>query len=150
MNILLIQLPIPKLNYGLKTGNIPLGGACLKQAASDLKQFNIDILPESIASYIADSALINLILKKNPEMVGFTVFAWNVERTLYIAEQLKKQSDITIILGGPEITRDNKLLESQFIDHYVYGEGEQAFINLLLNKGQVQKKTAGLLFRIHL
>lgn len=140
LNILLIQLPIPKLNYGLKTGNIPLGAACLKQAASDLEQFNIEILPESVSSYIADSALINLIIEKKPEMVGFTVFTWNIERTLYITEQLKKRLDITIVFGGPEITRDNILAESPFVDYYIYGEGEQAFINLLLNQNQQQKK----------
>lgn len=131
MNILLLQLPIPKLNYGLKTGNIPLGAACLKQATAPYSQFNIEILPESIVSYIADSALISLILSKKPDMIGFTVFAWNVERSLYIAEQVKQRLTTTIVFGGPEITADNQLTESAFVDHYIYGEGEQAFINLL-------------------
>ncbi len=140
MNILLVQLPIPKLNYGLKTGNIPLGAACLKQAAAKLPQFNIEILPESISSYIADSALINLIISKKPDMLGFTVFSWNVERSLYIAEQIKNKLNIQIIFGGPEITKDNALIKSDFVDYYVYGEGEQAFINLLINENLQNKK----------
>ena len=33
VRVLLLQLPIPRHTFGLKTGNIPLGAACLKLAA---------------------------------------------------------------------------------------------------------------------
>ena len=29
-SVLLLQLPLPQLNYGRRTGNIPLGAACLQ------------------------------------------------------------------------------------------------------------------------
>jgi hypothetical protein len=129
--ILLIQLPIPKLNFGKKTGNIPMGAACLKQAASGMPHVRIDILPESLASYMGDAALLDLILSKKPNILGFTVFNWNVERTLYLAEKIKDRLTCRIILGGPEVTPDNALIMTDAVDDYVYGEGEQAFIDLI-------------------
>ena len=131
MNVLLIQLPIPKLNFGLKTGNIPLGAACLKQACDKLSEINVEIIPESIVSYLGDSALINFINDKSPDLVGFTTFAWNIERSLYIAEILKSRLNTIIVFGGPEITPDNNLAKAPFVDHYIYGEGESVFTNLL-------------------
>jgi len=131
VNILLLQLPIPKLNFGLKTGNIPLGAACLQQAASLMPEINIELLPESKSSYLGDSALIDLINRKKPDLVGFTVFAWNVERSLYFAERIKALFDPIIVFGGPEITQDNLLVKSPYVDHFIYGEGESRFISLI-------------------
>lgn len=130
-HVLLIQLPIPKLNFGKKTGNIPLGAACLKQAALPLSHVTVEIFPESLSSYMGDAALLDFICDKKPDMVGFTVYNWNVERSLYIAEQIKRQLGCRIILGGPEVTPDNTLIRSDVVDEYVYGEGEQAFVDIL-------------------
>lgn len=128
---LLIQLPIPNLNFGKKTGNIPLGAACLKQAAESVTRTRIDIVPESLSSYMSDKALLDLIDEKKPDILGFSVFNWNVERSLYLAKQVKKKQACRIVLGGPEVTPDNELIHSDDVDDYIYGEGEQAFIDLL-------------------
>jgi hypothetical protein len=53
--VLLLQLPVPRLDYGVQTGNIPLGAACLKQAAGFLSEVQVDILPESVACYLGDA-----------------------------------------------------------------------------------------------
>ena len=50
VRVLLLQLPVPRLNYGVQTGNIPLGAAWLKQTAAILPGVQFDILPESVAS----------------------------------------------------------------------------------------------------
>ena len=135
IHVLLVQLPIPRLNFGKKTGNIPLGAACLKQAASGLPDTDIDILPESVSSYIGDAALCELILEKKPDVLGFTAFNWNVQRSLYIAEEIKKHLDCRIVFGGPEVTPDNELIRSDAVDTYISGDGEQAFITCLANAG---------------
>jgi len=129
--VLLVQLPIPRLNYGKKTGNIPLGAACLKQAAVGIPDVDIEILPESVASYLGDGALKDLILKKKPDIIGFTLFNWNMERSLALAEEIKKHHSCRIIVGGPEVTPDNALIHSDAVDTFVFGDGEQAFITLL-------------------
>ena len=73
-NVLLVQLPIPRINFGLKTGNIPLGAACLKQAATGIPDCRIEIVPEGIASHAADHALIRYMVEQKPDILGFTVF----------------------------------------------------------------------------
>ncbi len=72
--VLFLQLPIPKLNYGMKTGNIPLGLACLKLSAEKLRDVHIDILPEEVVSYVGDRALIDIIYEYKPDIIGFTLF----------------------------------------------------------------------------
>jgi radical SAM superfamily enzyme YgiQ (UPF0313 family) len=130
MKTLLVQLPIPKLNQGLKTGNVPLGGACLKTAVPEKYHDRIDILPESIVSYLGDFAVTELILSKKPDLVCFTLFSWNVARSIYIAEKLKK-NNIKIGFGGPEATPDNKIVLESCADFTVFGEGESFFKKLI-------------------
>ena len=48
--ILLVQFPIPQLNYGRQTGNVPLGAAYLKQATEKARDVHVEIVPESISS----------------------------------------------------------------------------------------------------
>jgi hypothetical protein len=150
-HVLLIQLPVPRLNYGVQTGNIPLGAAYLKQAAGILPEVQVDILPQSIASYLGDAALIDILLARRPNIVGFTVYGWNLERSLYFAKKLKESYAPQIIFGGPEITADNPLIDSRHVDFYVYGEGEAVFLKLLQDQTFWEKRNAaepaGAIFR---
>ncbi|MGD1967677.1 MAG: radical SAM protein [Desulfobacterales bacterium] len=151
IRVLLLQLPVPRLNYGVHTGNIPLGAACLKQAARHVSGVQVDILPESIAAYLGDAALLDIILKQKPDIIGFTVYCWNLERSLYFAQKLKERYAPRIVFGGPEITPDNRMAVSDAVDFYVYGEGESIFLKLLQDPTTWGKKSAmepaGALFR---
>ncbi len=66
-------------------------------------------------------------------MVGFTCYLWNVERSLWIAGRLKqRRPELKVLLGGPEITADNRwVLENTAVDYAVLGEGEATFAELL-------------------
>ena len=130
-DVLLIQLPIPRLNYGRRTGNIPLAAACLKQAADELVGVRVDVLAESVASFAGDAALLGLISERRPDIVGFTAFSWNIERILYLSQRLKNAFGPRIVVGGPEVTPDNALLRSEHLDFLVYGDGEKVFVRLL-------------------
>ena len=130
--VTLLQLPIPRHTFGLKTGNIPLGAACLKLAARDTPGTEVEVLAESIASYLGDAALLELLSRRRPDVVGFTVFSWNLERSLHLAARLKDAYGPRIDFGGPEITPDNAwVLAHSAVDHAVIGEGEQTFAELL-------------------
>ena len=139
---LLLQLPIPQLNYGRQTGNIPLGAACLKQAVSDIAEIEVDIIPESTVSYLSDGALLEYIRARQPEIIGFSVFCWNIRRSLYLAEKIKGIQDCQIIFGGPEITPDNELLRSADVDFLVFGEGESTFRHLMSNPSFWEENTS--------
>jgi hypothetical protein len=150
-HVLLFQLPVPRLNYGVKTGNIPLGAACLKQAARIVSEVQVDVLPESVASYLGDAALLEILLDRKPDIVGFTVYCWNLARSIYFAKKLKENYSPRIIFGGPEITPDNSSFDSRHIDFYVYGEGEAVFVKLLQDPTIWEKRgsmePAGAIFK---
>jgi radical SAM superfamily enzyme YgiQ (UPF0313 family) len=135
--VLLVQLPIPPLGPAPIRGNVPLAAAYLKLFAQNrgLGDFyDIEILPTEQANTLGDQALVAAIAEREAWLVGFTCYLWNIERSLWIARQLKRrQPAVRIALGGPEITADNAwVLATLDYDFAVIGEGEQTFANLLL------------------
>jgi hypothetical protein len=140
---LLIQLPVPQLNFGHRTGNIPFAAACLKQAADNIAGAEITIFPEISASYMGDAALIDSILAIRPDIIGFTAYVWNIKRILHLVKEIKKNYSPKVVLGGPEVTADNPLLvNNSIIDFCVYGEGEKIF-SLLLTEPELWPQKSG-------
>ena len=135
-SIQLVQLPIPQPGLEPAKGNVPLAAGYLKMYArhQGLEEFyDIEIFPPRFANTFSDCGLVEEILARDPWMVGFTCYLWNIDRTLWIASRLKeRRPEIRIILGGPEITADNAwVLQSRVIDFAAIGEGEQTFSELL-------------------
>ena len=138
---LLVQLPIPPATHFVGTppqpiqGNVPLAAAYLKLFAqrAGLQGWTIDILPAELCNVLGDRAIVEAILARRPALVGFTCYLWNIQRTIWVARQLKAaRPELRIVLGGPEITADNCwVLAEEAIDLAVIGEGEQTFVELL-------------------
>ena len=134
--VLLVQLPIPPPGAQPVQGNVPLAAAYLKLFARRRgleSSLRIEILPPPLADTLGDQAMVEEILRRGPWLVGFTCYLWNIARVLWIAERLKAADpEIRILLGGPEITADNRwVLEQPAIDFAILGEGEQTFAELL-------------------
>ena len=134
--VVLVQLPIPPLGPDPVRGNVPLAGAYLKMWAE--KQilgtaYDIQVLPGRTANALGDRALVAELVARDPWLVGFTCYVWNIERTLWIARELKRQLPrVRVVLGGPEVTPDNAwVLDTADYDYAVIGEGEQTFAALL-------------------
>jgi radical SAM superfamily enzyme YgiQ (UPF0313 family) len=136
-SVVLVQLPIPPLGPAPVRGNVPLAAAYLslwaRQKGLDAL-YDISVLPAAEANALGDRALVSALAERDPWLVGFTCYVWNVERTLWVARELKERCpDVRIVLGGPEITADNAwVLESPEYDFAVIGEGEQTFADLLV------------------
>jgi radical SAM superfamily enzyme YgiQ (UPF0313 family) len=135
--VLLVQLPIPPLAPQPIRGNVPLAAAYLKLFAERkglADCYHIEVFPACHANTLGDRALVAAILSHDPWLVGFTCYLWNIERTLWIARELKRRRPgIRVLLGGPEVTADNTwVLETPDYDLAVIGEGEQTFAQLLL------------------
>lgn len=128
---LLVQLPVPRHQVGAKSGNIPLGAACLKLAAEAHTDARVEIFPEPLATHGGDTVILEEICRKRPDILGLTLTCWNVERSLRLAEEVKKRCGTRIVAGGPEVTADNELTRHPAIDFRVYGEGEEIFVRLL-------------------
>lgn len=78
--------------------------------------------------------ILSKIIKGGYDLVAFSCYIWNIEKTLKIAENIKLiNPDISILLGGPEVSYDaGKLMEKNgFIDYIIAGEGEAAFSSLV-------------------
>ena len=88
------------------------------------------------------SDLVNEIISKKPNFVGFSCYMWNIDSFLTISEDLKKKlPSVKILLGGPEIATEyvqNSHFDKYAIDFCVSGEGELTFSELLqhLEKGK--------------
>lgn len=82
----------------------------------------------------ATSQIIYDLLKDSPDVIGFSCYIWNTEKTLEVSHLLKKLNPaVKIVLGGPQVTpaADLILTENECIDVIVRGEGEQTFAQLL-------------------
>ena len=76
-------------------------------------------------------ALIKLI---DPYIIAFSCSVWNSEYNKALAKIIKeKHPDCITVFGGHSVSRDAKLLEEDFIDILMFGEGERTFASLLLN-----------------
>lgn len=73
---------------------------------------------------------------KECEIIGFSLYVWNEQISLKIAEELKKiNPQCLIVFGGPQVPdRCKEFVEThKFIDLFVHGEGEAVF-SLILEK----------------
>jgi radical SAM superfamily enzyme YgiQ (UPF0313 family) len=122
---------------------VPLAVAYLKLLARKRgleDDFRIELLEPALANTLGDQALVETILARQPWLVGFTCYLWNIDRTLWAIEQLKlRRPDLRVVIGGPEVTADNAWVMDQLgaggragpLDYAVLGEGEQTFVDLL-------------------
>ncbi len=128
-------------------GNVPLAAGYLQFLARQRgleSQYEIEILPAPLANQLSDQGLAAEILKRQPWLVGWTCYLWNVERSLDIARRVKQaRPEVRMLLGGPEITADNLwVLQSPEVDFAAIGEGEQTFCELLQALAEADVPTA--------
>ncbi|PAD67912.1 B12-binding domain-containing radical SAM protein [Bacillus sp. 7586-K] len=90
-----------------------------------------------LAEYTIKDPSMNIVTdlySKNPEIIGFSCYIWNIEETIKVINMLKKiNPSLIIVLGGPEVTYDTKEWMERIpeVDFIIIGEGEQSFKQLL-------------------
>jgi radical SAM superfamily enzyme YgiQ (UPF0313 family) len=132
LSVLMLQLPVPN-NPG---ANIPLAAGYLKAWAHEqglLERVAIEIMPRAIADRAGDALLVGEIVRRRPDVLGISLYTWNSERSLLIAELARQRlPDLTVVVGGPEVQRNNEwVLHHPAVDIAVEGEGEQTFLEIL-------------------
>jgi len=76
---------------------------------------------------------LELLLKDNPDIIGFSTYYTNILPTKWMVTEIKKRRpDITIIFGGPECHERN-FRTSEGVDYYFIGESEQTILDFLNN-----------------
>lgn len=76
--------------------------------------------------------VVERLLAHNPRIIGFGVYIWNVEETTRVVALLKRVApQVTIVLGGPEVSyepREQQIV--QLADYLVTGWGDITFPQL--------------------
>lgn len=102
-----------------------------------LKSYAMPEYEPILAEYTIKDPSLNIvsdIYQKKPNIVGFSLYIWNIEESIKVIRILKKTNpELVIVAGGPEVTYDfDKWLEEvPEIDFIVIGEGERTFKQLL-------------------
>ncbi len=89
------------------------------------------------------------IINENPDVVAFSCYIWNINKTLEICRIIKNNCRCRIVLGGPEVAyRPKDILEKyDYIDFVLSGEGEWVFPDFLDNINGDLSGVHGLTFR---
>lgn len=102
-----------------------------------LKSYAEPDFPIDIVEYTINDPILNIVTdlyNRQPDVVGFSCYIWNIEQTLQVIELLRKvMPSVKIVLGGPEVSYDTKTWfeRADEIDFIVVGEGEETFKHFL-------------------
>ena len=102
-----------------------------------LKAYTAPEYDAEIKEYTIKDPNLNIVsdlYDKNPDVIGFSCYIWNIEKTIEIVKMLKKvKPSLKIILGGPEISFDVPYWMERIpeVDFIVSNEGEETFKHLL-------------------
>ena len=93
------------------------------KARAKIIEFTLDVRPPEMAE---------AILSLKPKIVGIGVYVWNARESAMLAAELKRlRPELTIILGGPEVSYETEGQEIfRYADFVIAGEGELAFARL--------------------
>lgn len=116
-----------------------------------LKSFAEKDFPSiAIAEYTIKDPAMNIVsdlYQRKPDVIGFSCYIWNIEETIVVIGMLRKiMPNVTIVLGGPEVSYDtdywmNRLPEVDFI---VMGEGRKPSTTCSRSSKEIRRTTASL------
>jgi hypothetical protein len=98
LKVVLVQLPIPPLGPEVIRGNVPLAPGYLKQYGFRVGRLSaeVEILPPQLVDQAGDAALVRAIAERQADLIGFSCYVWNVERSLAIARRLRETSRTSV------------------------------------------------------
>jgi radical SAM superfamily enzyme YgiQ (UPF0313 family) len=93
------------------------------QSSACLLEFDINQRPTDI---------VEILLARNPKIIGFGIYIWNVAPATEVVATIKRlRPDITIILGGPEVSYEFDTQPIvQLADYVITGEADLKFAEI--------------------
>lgn len=93
-------------------------------------QEQAEIIEFTIQQNIDD--ILERIIEKQPTIISFSVYIWNIVETTQLVKELKLlRPEITIIIGGPEVSYEYEQTEIfQACDYLITGWGDISFYQL--------------------
>lgn len=97
---------------------------------------NKDKFDISFKEYVIKEEVITIVddlLLQSPDVIGLSVYIWNVEKVKLLIDLIKEKSPQTIVIvGGPEVTYEpDYFVENWNVDYLISGEGEFVLGELL-------------------
>jgi radical SAM superfamily enzyme YgiQ (UPF0313 family) len=134
MKFLFLQLPPISPDGVPARENHPLGAAHLvlagRRAAGAAHEFAI--LDRAVADEGSDEAVLDAIEAARPDVLGLTLYVWNVVRARWLlAEARRRLPHLRVLAGGPEVVAGRRSIFDWGIHVGVPGEGETPFEALL-------------------
>ena len=87
------------------------------------------------AGYIYKKEDLDAVMERiqNPDFIGFCCYVWNYEYNKALAKRIKEKYPHCITaFGGHQIYEKSDIIDSDFADIVMFGEGEENFKNLLI------------------
>ena len=135
MKILFVQLPVQDPDWDDIRANVPLAAGYLSAYAESqglLQRSEWSILDRDLTNCGSDSSIIEFLVGAEPDLIAFSLYAWNLERSLYIAGKTKERLPRTrLIAGGPEVVEGMPIMTRSPFSALVSGEGEIPFAEIL-------------------
>ncbi|AGK52807.1 B12-binding domain-containing radical SAM protein [Bacillus sp. 1NLA3E] len=94
--------------------------------------FNVELTEYTIKD--PTLSIVTDLIQKNPDIIGFSCYIWNIEETIKVIQMIKKiKPSLRIVVGGPEVSYDvdEWMNHVSVFDFIVMGEGEATFKQLL-------------------
>ena len=118
--------------YSDRLAYLPYAAGCIKAYAlsdSEIKE-NFDFGEILFLRERIEDAVKRI---KDPFVVGFTCYVWNMEYNKALAKRIKElYPECFIVFGGHNIPFDSSVLrDNSFVDFLIHGEGEIIFTELL-------------------
>ena len=104
----------------------------IRTIARYCNEFNPEVREFTINDDI--DGIIASLHSEKADVIAFSCYIWNIEKTLYVAQSLKKVNpSLKIVLGGHEVSHSAEeiLKDYKYIDFVISGEGEKPFLMLL-------------------
>ena len=95
----------------------------------------VNWLPRILDPWISVNEIVDQVAQENINVLCLSFFSWNHDKTMMVAKIVKRKfPHIKIIAGGPNLWAhkdENFFIEHSFIDYVVYGDGEEAFSEII-------------------
>jgi len=142
MNILLVSLNTKYVHSNLAIRYI-------REYCKELP-VNINVEEYTINQHVED--IVGEIFRSEYDVICFSVYIWNLEENMRVAEMIKDLNpSIKIVMGGPEVSYDAiQLLEKHpYVDVIMRGEGEKTAFEFFksINKNESLDLVKGITYR---
>ncbi|MFA6064971.1 MAG: radical SAM protein [archaeon] len=99
--------------------------------------------------YSVEKEIVKQILEKKPDLLALSVVSGDLSWAYRIAKAVKAQTNVPILFGGIHPSSvPEKVLENDFVDYIIIGEGEKAIVELANALGS-KKNLAKKISKIH-